>query len=91
MRLETNSSWAIYAVKLVVRFYSHFFLGIVAIAEGTYVVIVEKIRFYNNVIGYLLESIAGYIAQYPGIITIIKNSGNGSDKTSWLSLIIPVS
>ena len=42
MRLETNSSWAIYAVTLVVRFYSHLFLGIVAIAQGTYVVIVKN-------------------------------------------------
>ena len=91
MRLETNSSWAIYAVTLVVIFFSHLFLGIVAIAQGTYVVIVEKFRFNKNVIGYLLESIAGYIAQCPGIITIIKNSANTSDKTSWLSLRIPVS
>lgn len=91
MRLETNSSWAIYAVTLVVRFYSHLFLGIVARAQGTYVLIVKKFRFNKNVIGYLLESIAGYIAQSPGIITIIKKSGNASDKTSWLSLRIPVS
>jgi uncharacterized membrane protein len=59
MRLKTNSSWAIYAVTLVVGFYSHLLLGIVAIAQGTYVVIVEKFRFNKNVIGYLLESIAG--------------------------------
>ena len=59
MRLKTNSSWAIYAVTLVVEFYSHLLLGIVAIAQGTYVVIVERFRFNKNVIGYLLESIAG--------------------------------
>jgi len=59
MRLKTNSSWAIYAVTLVVEFDSHLLLGIVAIAQGTYVVIVERIRFNKNVIGYLLESIAG--------------------------------
>jgi uncharacterized membrane protein len=31
MRLKTNSSWAIYAVTLVVGFYSHLLLEIVAI------------------------------------------------------------
>ena len=59
MRLKTNNSWAIYAITLVVEFYSHLLLGIVAIAQGTYVVIVERFRFNKKVIGYLLESIAG--------------------------------
>ena len=59
MRLETNSSWAIYAVALVVGFSSYLLLGIVAIAQEIYVVILERFRFNKNVIGYLLESIAG--------------------------------
>jgi len=61
-------------------------LGIVAIAQGTCVVIVEIFRFNKNIIGYLLEAIAGKIALSPGIITIIKDSGKASDKISWLSL-----
>ena len=91
MRLKTNSSWAIYAVTLVVGFYSNLLFGIVAIGHGVYVVIIEKIRFNKNVIGYWLASIAGLIALYPGIIAMIKKSGNASDKTSWLSLKKPVS
>ena len=59
MRLKTNSSWAIYAVTLVVGFSSYLLLGIVAIAQEIYVVILERFRFNKNVIGYLLESIAG--------------------------------
>jgi len=91
MGLKTNSSWAIYAVTLVVGFFSYLLLGIVAIKHGIYVVIIEKFRFNKNVIGYLLASIAGLIALSPGIITIIKNSGKASDITSWLSLRRPVS
>ena len=91
MRLKTNSSWAIYAVTLVVGFYSNLLFGIVAIGHGVYVVIIEKIRFNKNVIGYWLASIAGLIALYPWIIALIKKSGNASDKTSWLSLKKPVS
>jgi hypothetical protein len=34
-------------------------LGIVAIGQGIYVVILETFRFNKNVIGYLLASIAG--------------------------------
>jgi hypothetical protein len=66
-------------------------LGIVAIGQGIYVVILETFRFNKNVIGYWLASIAGEIALSPGIITIIKKSGNASDQTSWLSVIRPVS
>ena len=91
MRLKTNSSWANYAVTLVVGFYSNLLLGIVAIVQGIYVVILERFRFNKNVIGSLLASIAGLIALYPGIITIIKNSGNATSKKSWLSLRKPVS
>jgi len=59
MRLKTNNSWGIYAVTLVVGFYSYLLLGIVAIAQKVYVVILERFRFNKNLIGYLLESIAG--------------------------------
>lgn len=58
MRLKTNNSWAIYAVTLVVGFYYYLLVGIVAIAQEIYVVILERFRFNKNVIGYLLESIA---------------------------------
>ncbi|MEG3923749.1 glycosyltransferase family 39 protein [Microcoleus sp. D3_18a_C4] len=91
MRRKTNSSWAIYAVTLVVGFYSHLLFGIVAIGHGVYVLIIEKFRFNKTVIGYLLASIAGLIALSPWIIAFIKNSGSAADKTSWLSLRIPVS
>lgn len=91
MRRKTNSSWAIYAVTLVVGFYSHLLFGIVAIGHGIYVLIVEKFRFNKTVIRYLLASIAGLIALSPWIIAFIKNSGNATDKTSWLSLRRPVS
>ncbi|MEG4067181.1 glycosyltransferase family 39 protein [Microcoleus sp. Pol11C2] len=91
MRLKTNSSWAIYGVTLVVGFYSHLLFGIVAIGHGIYVVVIEKFRFNKTVIGYLLASITGLIALSPWIIAFIKNSGNATDKTSWLSLRRPVS
>ena len=45
MRLKTNNSWAIYAIRLVVGFYSYLLLGIVAIAQEIYVVILERFRF----------------------------------------------
>ena len=59
MRLKTNSSWAIYAVTLVVGFYSYLLLGIVAIAQKIYVVILETFGFNKNGISYLLASIVG--------------------------------
>ena len=91
MRLKTNSSWGIYAVTLVLGFYSHLLFGIVARGHGIYVVIIEKFRFNKNVIGYWLALIAGLIALSPWIIAFLRNFGNATDKTSWLSLKKPVS
>ena len=91
MRLKTNSSWGIYAVTLVLGFYSHLLFGIVARGHGIYVVIIEKFRFNKNVIGYWLALIAGLIALSPWIIAFLRNFGNATDKTSWLSLRRPVS
>ena len=91
MRLKTNSSWAIYAVTLVLGFYSYLLFGIVAIGHGIYVVIIEKFRFNKNLIGYLLALIAGLIALSPWIIAFLRNFGNANDKTSWLSVRRPVS
>ncbi|HEY9813392.1 MAG TPA: hypothetical protein V6D31_07640 [Candidatus Sericytochromatia bacterium] len=91
MRLKTNSSWAIYAVTLVLGFYSHLLFGLVARGHGIYVVIIEKFRFNKNVIGYWLALIAGLIALSPWIIAFLRNFGNATDKTSWLSLRRPVS
>ena len=90
MRLKTNSSWALYAATVALGFYSHLLFAMVALGHGIYVGIIEKLRFNKTVIGYLLASIAGFIAPSPWTIVFLKNSHNASQKTAWQSLRMPV-
>lgn len=90
MRLKTNSSWALYAATVALGFYSHLLFAMVALGHGIYVGIIEKLRFNKTVIGYLLASIAGFIALSPWTIVFLKNSHNASQKTAWQSLRMPV-
>lgn len=90
MRLKTNNSWALYAATVALGFYSHLLFAMVALGHGIYVGIIERLRLNKTVIGYLIASIAGFIALSPWTIVFLQNSGSVSQKTSWQSLKIPV-
>ncbi|MCU0544960.1 MAG: glycosyltransferase family 39 protein [Oscillatoriaceae cyanobacterium Prado104] len=91
MRLKTNSSWAIYAVTVAAGFYTHLLFALVALGQGIYVAISEKLRFNKTLIGYLLASIAGFIALFPWIVVYLQNAHNASHKLGWQSLPMPFS
>ena len=90
MRLKTNNSWALYAATVALGFYSHLLFAMVALGHGIYVGIIERLRLNRTVIGYLIASIAGFIALSPWTIVFLQNSRSVSQKTSWQSLKIPV-
>lgn len=73
MRLKTKVSWCIYAATLVLGFYSHLFVLLVAVAQGIYVVAIERFRFSKTSIYYLLSSFAGFITFVPWLWIIITN------------------
>ncbi|MEH2455024.1 glycosyltransferase family 39 protein [Nostoc sp.] len=73
MRLKTKVSWCIYTATLVLGFYSHIFFTFVALAQGIYVVAIERFRFSKTSIYYLLSSFTGFITFVPWLWIIITN------------------
>ena len=91
MRLKTNSSWVIYAVTVAAGFYTHLLFALLALGHGIYVAISENLRFNKILIGYLLASIAGFIAFFPWVVVYLQNAQNASDKLGWQSVQMPFS
>ncbi|MEH2253931.1 glycosyltransferase family 39 protein [Nostoc sp.] len=73
MRLKTKVSWCIYTATLVLGFYSHILFTFVALAQGIYVVAIERFRFSKTSISYLLSSSAGFLTFVPWLWIIITN------------------
>ncbi|MEH2242921.1 glycosyltransferase family 39 protein [Nostoc sp.] len=71
MRLKTKVSWCIYTATLVLGFYTHIFFTFVALAQGIYVVAIERFRFSKTLISYLLSSFAGFMTFVPWLWIII--------------------
>lgn len=71
MRLRTNLSWGIYAVTLILGLYTHLFTIFMAIGQGIYVCLTERLRFTKTLISYLLASLASIIVFSPWIFVII--------------------
>jgi uncharacterized membrane protein len=74
MRLQTKVSWCIYTATLVLGFYTHIFFTLVALAQGIYVIAIERFRLTKTSISYLLSSLTGFITFVPWIWIIITNS-----------------
>ncbi|QHG18988.1 glycosyltransferase family 39 protein [Nostoc sp. ATCC 53789] len=73
MRLKTKVSWWIYAATLVVGFYTHIFFALVALAQGIYVITIERFRLNKTTIDYLISFFAGFITFVPWLWIIITN------------------
>ncbi|ACC80988.1 glycosyltransferase family 39 protein [Nostoc punctiforme] len=74
MRLQTKVSWCIYTATLVLGFYTHIFFTLIALAQGIYVIAIERFRLTKTSIYYLLSSLTGFITFVPWIWIIITNS-----------------
>lgn len=85
MRRQTWQSWAIYAVTLTLNLYTFLFSIFVAIAQGLYVLIIEKFRWSQTVKAYLLAACAGILAFLPWLIVIIKSLGYIQTSSDWTS------
>jgi uncharacterized membrane protein len=73
MRLQTNVNWFIYAATLSLGFYSQLFFSFVALAQGIYVVTIERFKLSKTSVSYLLSSIIGFMTFVPWIWIIIIN------------------
>ncbi|WP_373527285.1 glycosyltransferase family 39 protein [Nostoc sp.] len=73
MRLQTKVSWCIYAATLSLGFYSQLFFTFVALAQGIYVVTIERFRLTKTSISYLLSALTGFLIFIPWFWIIITN------------------
>jgi uncharacterized membrane protein len=83
MRLQTKSSWMIYAASLALGFYTFLLTGLVAVGHGIYVIVSESFRFSKTVKAYLLAAVAGVLFFMPWIITVLSNYSSADGATSW--------
>ncbi|MEJ6480205.1 glycosyltransferase family 39 protein [Nostoc punctiforme UO1] len=73
MRLQTKVSWGTYTATLILGFYTHIFFTFVVLAQGIYVITIERFRLSKTTIYYLFSSVAGFITFVPWIWVIITN------------------
>lgn len=74
LRLQTRSSWAIYAGTVVLGFYSHLISGLVFFGHGLYVGFREKGKFTQSLKSYLIASGIGCAALIPWIVVYFNNN-----------------
>ncbi len=72
MRLNTRSSWIIYAVSFAWGLYSNLLFGFVAIAHGVYVILQAGFRFSKTLKSFILSSIIGTSLFLPWLIIFIS-------------------
>lgn len=83
MRLQTPKSWIFYALSSIVAFYSFLFGGLVAIAHGVYVLIVEKFRPTKTVLAAGLAIAVSVLAFLPWLLAILSNMEQVNVVTNW--------
>lgn len=74
LRLNSRSSWAIYAGTIVLGFYSHLISGLVFFGHGLYVGFREKWKLTQSFKSYLIASGLGCATLIPWIVVYFKNN-----------------
>ncbi|MDY6937294.1 MAG: glycosyltransferase family 39 protein [Cyanobacteriota bacterium] len=81
-REKQTLAWGIYAFSVAFGCYSHLFFVLVAIAQGIYVLVLERARFKSIVLPYLVSGFAGMVAFTPWIWVIFINTAQISQVIS---------
>lgn len=91
MRVKNQLNWGTYTLTLGLGLYSHLIFVMVAITQGIYVVIHERLQFTKTVISYFLASLTGFILFLPWIFVLIADSqGVGSQSPGWSDNPTPI-
>jgi uncharacterized membrane protein len=75
IRLNTKSSWIIYAATVTFGFYSNLLFAFVAIAHGAYTILREKLQVTKTVKLYLIATIIGFSLFLPWFILFVSKPG----------------
>ena len=85
LREKTKGSWLLYTITLALAFYTHLFSATVAIAQGIYVILVERFKFTKTFLTYCLASIGSILLFTPWISTILNNLSKIDKNTQYYS------
>jgi uncharacterized membrane protein len=89
LRVNTKRSWSLYGLSFAIALYSHLFAGLVAIVQGIYVLIIERIRWSKRLKAYLLASMAGVAMFLPWLVIFLNNESQASKKWGWVIQNLP--
>jgi uncharacterized membrane protein len=90
IRLHTKSSWSIYSVTLLIGLYTNLLFSLVAIGQGLYVAVNQRLRTKKILIAYLSALLAGILAFLPWLFLIITQSDKVQETIKWSKLIVPL-
>jgi uncharacterized membrane protein len=85
IRLNTKSSWLVYSLSIALGLYTHLLSILVAIAQGIYLVVIERFRVSQKILFYLISFIFSIILFIPWILEIVHFSRQASEAISWLN------
>jgi uncharacterized membrane protein len=75
IRLNTKTSWLIYAIMVAGGLYSNLLFGFVAVAHGFYTILLENLRLTKAVKFYIYSSAIGIACFLPWFILFITRPG----------------
>ena len=83
LRVQTKRSWIIYALTLALSLYSHLFSGMVAIAQGIYVLIRERFHWSQRLKSYILAATSGLLLFSPWLFIFLNNKRQAYEQWEW--------
>jgi uncharacterized membrane protein len=83
LRVKTASSWAVYAITMLLSLYSHTISILVAIAHSIYVLVIGGFRWSKSLTGYLITWLCIIILWMPWLVVFITNLPNARKAVNW--------
>lgn len=85
IRLNTKTSWGLYALILALAFYTHILSGLVALIHLSYILNTQRFRFSRIVKNYLIASGVSILAFLPWILIILWQKHAFKSNIAWAS------
>ncbi|MGQ4647964.1 glycosyltransferase family 39 protein [Lyngbya aestuarii] len=85
IRLKTKVGWVVYTITVALGFYSHLLYGLVALGQGIYVFVLEKLRWTKIVTAYCFAAITALLAFSPWLWVIVTRFAKLQSNTAHLS------
>lgn len=90
MRLPTLPNWGLYTLSVCLSIYTFPLSGLVTIAHGVYVLLLERFRLSKIVMGYGIAATIGFLSFVPWIIYALSNYEMLHGSTAWIEQSLPL-